>query len=89
VGEVLPEALRDLALQLGPAAQEAYMTAAQKLTAEAEARGEAELLLRQLGLRFGPLSEAACEQVLHAPPERLDVWAERVITAHSLEEVLS
>jgi hypothetical protein len=97
VGEVLPEALRDLALQLGPAAQEAYMTAAQKLTAEAEARGEArgeakgkaELLLRQLGLRFGPLSDAAREQVLHAPPERLDIWADRVITAHSLEEVLS
>jgi len=100
VGEVLPEALRELALQLGPAAHEAYMTAAQKLTAEAEARaeargeargevkGKAELLLRLLGLRFGSLSDAARDQVLHAPPERLDLWAERVITAHSLEEVL-
>jgi predicted transposase/invertase (TIGR01784 family) len=101
VGEVLPEDLRKLALQLGPAAEEAYMTAAQRLTAEAEARaetrgevlgrakGKAELLLRQLGVRFGVLSEEVREQVLHAPPERLDVWAERVITAQSLEEVLS
>jgi hypothetical protein len=112
VGEVLPEELRQLALQLGPAAQEAYMTAAQILIAqgeakgraegeakgraegkaegkaEGEAKGKAELLLRQLGLRFGALSEAVREQVLHAPPECLDVWAERVITAQSLEEIL-
>ena len=104
VGDVLPEQLRELALQLGPAAHEAYMTAAQRLTAEAEAKGraegeargraegeakgKAELLLRLLGLRFGALSEAVREQVLHAPPERLDVWAERVITAQSLDEVL-
>jgi hypothetical protein len=92
VGDVLPEELRELALQLGPAAHEAYMTAAQRLTAEAEAKGraegKAELLLRQLGLRFGSLSEATRTRVLHAPPERLDVWAERVITAQNLEEVL-
>jgi hypothetical protein len=92
VGDVVPEELRKLALQLGPAAHEAYMTAAQILTAEAraegEAKGKAELLLRQLGLRFGALSEAVRAQVLQAPAERLDVWAERVITAQSLEEVL-
>jgi hypothetical protein len=72
------------------------MTAAQRLTAEADAKGraegeakrKAELLLRQLGLRFGALSETMRNQVLHAPSERLDVWAERVITAQSLEEVL-
>jgi predicted transposase/invertase (TIGR01784 family) len=92
VGDVLPEELRELALQLGPTAHEAYMTAAERLIAEGEARGEAkgkaELLLRQLGLRFGALSDATREQVLHAPSERLDVWAERVITAQSLDEVL-
>jgi predicted transposase/invertase (TIGR01784 family) len=96
VGDVLPEELRELALQLGPAAHEAYMTAAERLIAEGEARGEArgeakgkaELLLRQLGLRFGVLSDATREQVLHAPSARLDVWAERVITAQSLDEVL-
>src|SRR5687767_13318388 len=41
VGEVLPEDLRQLALQLGPVAQEAYMTAAQKLTEESYAQGRA------------------------------------------------
>jgi hypothetical protein len=100
VGEVLPEDLRVLALQLGPAAQEAYMTAAQKLTEESyargraegeakgEAKGEAELLIRLLGQRFGSLSRAEREKILHAPPERLDVWAERVITGASLQEIL-
>jgi predicted transposase YdaD len=73
------------------------MTAAQKLIAEGEARGEArgraegkaELLVRLLGRRFGALSEATREKVFQASPERLDAWAERVITAQSLEEVLS
>jgi flagellar biosynthesis/type III secretory pathway protein FliH len=42
VGEVLPEQLRALVQELGPAAEEAYMSAAQKLTAESYARGKAE-----------------------------------------------
>jgi hypothetical protein len=108
VGEVLPEDLRRLALEIGPAAAEAYMTAAQKLTeesyargraegeakgeakgkAEGEAKGKAELLIRQLGLRFGALSDATRAKILTAGPEHLDVWAERVITGRSLEEIL-
>lgn len=96
VAEVLPDDLRRLALQIGPVAEEAYMTAAQKLTeesyalgrAEGKAEGKAELLIRQLGLRFGALSAATQEKILHALPERLDVWAERVITGRSLEEIL-
>jgi hypothetical protein len=93
VGEVLPEDLQRLALQIGPAAEEAYMTAAQKLTEESYARGRAagiaELLIRQLGLRFGSLPEATRQKILNATPELLDVWAERVITGRSLEEILS
>ena len=96
VGDVLPEDLRRLALQIGPAAEEAYMTAAQKLTeesyargrAEGEAKGKAELLIRLLGLRFGTLPEATREKILRALPDRLDVWAERVIAGRSLEEIL-
>lgn len=68
------------------------MTAAQKLTAESYARGKAEgkaeLLLRQLNLRFGAVSEAARARILGAPPERLDVWAERVLTRTSIDEIL-
>lgn len=92
VGDVLPQDLRRLALQIGPAAEEAYMTAAQKLTEESYARGRAagiaELLIRQLGLRFGSLPEATRQKILNATPELLDVWAERVITGSTLEEIL-
>ena len=93
VGEVPPEELRQLAAQLGPVAEEAYMTAAQKLTEESYARGrakgKAELLIRLLGVRFGALSDAVRETILSAPSERLDVWAERVISGQTLDEVLS
>ena len=72
------------------------MTAAQRLTAESyaqgiaegKAEGKAELLLRQMSLRFGALSDATRDKVLGAEPERLDVWAERVLTGANLEEVL-
>jgi predicted transposase YdaD len=56
--------------------------------AEGEAKGKAELLLRQIGLRFGVLAPAVREKILSAAPERLDVWAERVITGRSLDEIL-
>lgn len=92
VGEVQPEDLHVLARQLGPAAQEAYMTAAQKLTEDSYAQGrtdgKAELLVRLIDQRFGPLSPADRERILHAPPERLDLWAERVITGKSIDEIL-
>lgn len=105
VGEVLPEQLRELAVGLGPAAQEAYMTAAQRLTAESYARGiaegnangraegkaegKAELLLRLLLSKFGAVTDATRDEILKASPERMDVWAERVLTATSIEEILA
>lgn len=50
---------------------------------------EAKLLLKQLGLRFGPLSEATRARVAAATPEQLDTWVERVLTAATLDEVLA
>jgi len=100
VAEVPPEEFRQLLHQLGPAADEAYMTTAQKLTekarqealekgrAEGRAEGRAGLLLRQLGLRFGALPEEVAARVRSASPELLELWAERVLTAQSLEDVL-
>jgi hypothetical protein len=40
------------------------------------------------GRRFGPLFEAVQQMVRAARTERLDVWADRVLTATSLDEVL-
>jgi hypothetical protein len=46
------------------------------------------LLLRLLATRFGTLSDGTRQRVHLAPTDRLDVWAERVITAASLDEIL-
>jgi predicted transposase YdaD len=47
------------------------------------------LLLRQLRLRFGELPEATVDRVNAAGVPQLDLWADRVITAASLDDVLA
>jgi hypothetical protein len=56
---------------------------------EGEARGRAEVVLKLLALRFGPLAEPVRESIRAASIEQLDTFAERLLTASSLEEVLS
>ncbi len=51
-------------------------------------RGRAELLLKQLQLKFGDIGEARREQVGRASREELERWAQRVLSATSLDEVL-
>jgi hypothetical protein len=73
------------------------MTTAQQLIEQGKAEGRvegmvegrAELLLRQMGLRFGPLPEQVLDRVRTAAPEQLDVWGEGVLTAASLDELLA
>ena len=52
-------------------------------------QGESAVLLRLLDRKFGPLNERSREQVAGADAETLLEWAERFVTAGSLEEVLS
>jgi hypothetical protein len=56
--------------------------------AEGKVAGQAELLLKLLSLRFGELPDAARARVGGASVERLAIYAERVLTATSLDEVL-
>lgn len=55
--------------------------------AEGEAKGEAKVLLKLLGLRFGPPSEATRARVEAAAVGQLDAWIERVLTADSIDAV--
>jgi hypothetical protein len=103
VTEGRSEELRNFFRQLGPAAQEAFMTAADELTAQARARalaqgleqgleqgrneGQATLLLRLLGRRFGPPQPQVRERVLHASPAELESWADRLMQATEIAEV--
>ena len=50
------------------------------------ARIEAQMLLRQLSLRFGNLPQSAREQVETADADTLLRWSERILTASTLDE---
>ncbi|HSM28807.1 MAG TPA: DUF4351 domain-containing protein [Thioalkalivibrio sp.] len=50
-------------------------------------QGEAQMLLRQLALRFGVLPESAHAQVESADADTLLQWSERILTATTLDEV--
>ena len=88
-----PSNIAEFAKQIGPVAEDAYMTAAEKLVQQGEERGrkegQAELLLRQLELRFGNLPEGVSKRVQQASDTDLTRWVERVITAASLDEVFA
>jgi hypothetical protein len=91
--DIVPEKLHTWTAELGPKAEEAYMTGAQMLTAEAEARGKAEgkadTLLLLLETKFGPVSENVTKRVRSAKTEQLDSWIKNSIRAKTLDEVFA
>ncbi len=62
---------------------------------EGEARGKAEgkaealrsVLIKLLTLKFRNLPDAVLNRISSAPEDRLELWAERIILANSLDEV--
>jgi len=96
-----PERLGPFVSRLGPVAKEALVTGADMLRAEGEAKGRAkgkaegkaegktELLTRLLRLKYGEVPEPALALLRQASSEELDLWAERVLTAATLEEVFA
>ncbi|WP_231509481.1 DUF4351 domain-containing protein [Nocardia sp. NRRL WC-3656] len=68
--------------QLGPLAKEIAITTAEQLRAE----GEAKTLLRQLALKFGPLPDEVVDRIHAGDSAELETWAERVLTATTLDE---
>ncbi len=52
-------------------------------------QGEAEVLLRQLERKFGPISEFWRQRIEAADADTLLLWAERILTAKTIEEVFA
>jgi len=52
-------------------------------------KGQMALLYRLLTAKFGELTPNAQQQLQTAEPEQLEHWAERVLTAETLEQVFS
>jgi hypothetical protein len=85
---------------LGEGAKEAYVTYGEQLIQQGLERGleqgleqglqrgQVKLLRKQLEHRFGALSEGTLERLEAAGEQDLDRWAERVLTARTLDEVL-
>lgn len=80
--------LRHIMEQVGPDAEEAYVTIADTLRAEGRAEGRAEALLQLVALRFGPVPDATAAAVHAASTDQIEVWTARVLTAVTLDDVL-
>ena len=69
------------------------MTIAEQLSQQAREEGREEgqraTLVKQLRLRFHDLSDDVLARVDAATPRQLDIWAERILTAETLDEVLA
>jgi predicted transposase YdaD len=73
------------------------MTGAERLREEGREQGRAEgrvegraaIILKQLALRFAPLSAATIARVRAASPDELDRIAERILSAKTLDELFS
>ncbi|WP_437827408.1 DUF4351 domain-containing protein [Sorangium sp. So ce1153] len=61
---------------------------AKKYVAQGRQEGERTILLRQLRARFGELPEAAVVRIEAAETASLEQWAERVLSAKTLADVL-
>ena len=79
--------------QLGRAAEETAMTAAERLRQEGRREGRqekaVEMVLRQLRIRFGTLSDAVERRVRGGTEAELERWSERLLVAESLEQVFA
>ena len=92
----MSEAARKALQSMDPAKYEYQSEFARRYVAQGEAKGKAEgkaegkveLLLKLLALRFGSISPAAEARLQAASTAELDTFAERVLTAKSVEEVL-
>lgn len=88
VSEAPTAELDDLFTQLGPEAKEAYVTTAEMLRAEGEARGRAEALVPILTAKFGPVPQGTFDVVHAASTDQLQVWTTRALAANTLDEAL-
>jgi predicted transposase YdaD len=97
VTETPEDRLQQVMARLGPEAEEVYMTTADKLRAEGEARGEArgevkgraEALGQLLTLKFGTLPDATRSKLRAASAQQLAAWTGRVLDAATVDDVFA
>ena len=95
ITDLHPNRVQRIFAEVHPDAEQIYMKTYGRLEREAlereakgEARGKAEILIRQLDARFGPLAQETIVRVRAARPPDLDRWAVQVLDAQTLDEAL-
>jgi predicted transposase YdaD len=101
VTEANPAEVNELVKDIHPEAEKLMATIAEQLSQRAREEGREEgreqgreegqraTLLKLLRLRFQELPDDALARVEAATSEQLDLWAERILTANTLDEVLA
>jgi hypothetical protein len=88
----LSEAARKRLQAMDPAKYEYQSEFARRYVAQGKAEGElhgqATVLIKLLGRKFGPLTAETTARIQQASAEELDRWAERLLDAASLDELL-
>ncbi len=85
VGAVAEKAMATIAEQLR---QEGRQQGRQQGRQEGRQEGQRGVVLKQLRVRFGEVPDRVVARVDAATSEQLDRWAERILTAKSIDEVL-
>ncbi|WP_024802588.1 Rpn family recombination-promoting nuclease/putative transposase [Nocardia sp. BMG51109] len=93
VGDPDPGKLAAGMAQIGPRAEEATMTLAERLEARGREEGRAEeraaVLIELMTDRFGTLPVATIQRVESASPDQLRAWTKRVLRAQTIEEIFA
>ena len=97
VSDTPPERLVEFAARLGPEAEEAAMTTAEQLIErgrvegleKGRVEGQADLLLRMLGSRFGAVDEGVRDRIRDATVDDIDRWSDRLVRGASIEEIFA
>jgi predicted transposase YdaD len=89
VTETPADRLQQVMTRLGPEAEEVYMSTADMLRAEGEAKGRTEALAQLLTLKFGTLPDAARTKLRAASAQQLADWTGRVLDATTVDDVFA
>ena len=81
--------MRFLQTEIDPMAHQTLITTAERLRREGRKQGSQAMLQKLLTYRFGPLPENVQAQLAVADVDLIDIWARRVLSASSLEEVFA
>jgi hypothetical protein len=77
--------LREMLTEIMPEKAERVLSIAEQWVAE----GQATIILRLMSRRFGPLPDAYRQKVMAGSLEELDAWADALLDAKTLDEVLA